>query len=118
PPPIVAGADQGIKVIALGLSGRRDEARRELIEMRQASRLSTFVTWTDHLMGWLDRRPADMLTRIAALSALQIQDDPEALFQEGSLLCDVGEYERGLDQIRQAVAKGYAVAPTLSGSRQ
>ena len=28
PPPIVAGADDGIRVIGLGLAGRRDEARR------------------------------------------------------------------------------------------
>ena len=69
-------------------------------------------------MAWLDRRSADMIVGIAALSTLKIQDDPEAIFQEGWLLCDVGEYERGLDQLRQAVAKGYFVAPTLSASRQ
>jgi hypothetical protein len=45
-------------------------------------------------------------------------DDPEAIFQEGWLLCDVGEQERGLGQLRRAVARGYFVAPTLSGSRQ
>ena len=49
---------------------------------------------------------------------MKIQDDPEAIFQEGWLLCDVGEHARGLDQLRQAVAKGYSVAPTLAGSRQ
>lgn len=69
-------------------------------------------------MAWLDRRAADMIAGIAQLSALKIQDDPEAIFQEGWLLCDVGEYERGLEQLRQAVAKGYFVAPTLTGSRQ
>ena len=59
-----------------------------------------------------------MIVGIVSLSALKIQDDPEAIFLEGWLLCDVGEHERGLDQLRSAVAKGYAVAPTLSGSRQ
>jgi hypothetical protein len=54
---------------------------------------------------------------ISALSALKIQDDPEAIFQEGWLLCDAGEHERGLGHLRRAVAKGYFVAPTLSGSR-
>jgi len=49
---------------------------------------------------------------------LKIQDDPEAIFQEGWLLCDVGERERGLEQLRHAVAKGYAVAPTLSSRPQ
>jgi hypothetical protein len=31
-------------------------------------------------------------------------------------LCDVGEHERGLAYLRRAVANGYFVAPTLSGS--
>ena len=68
-------------------------------------------------MAWLDRRPADMLAGVSALSALKIQDDPEAIFQEGWLLCDVGEHEEGLGYLQRAVAKGYFVAPTLSGSR-
>jgi hypothetical protein len=51
-------------------------------------------------------------------SALKIQDDPEAIFQEGWLLCDVGAHEDGLAHLRRAVSKGYFVAPTLSGRRQ
>ena len=43
---------------------------------------------------------------------------PEAIFQEGWLLCDVGAHEGGLDHLTRAVAKGYFVAPTLSGRRQ
>jgi hypothetical protein len=70
------------------------------------------------LKAWLDRRPEDMIVGIVALNPLKIQDDPEARFQEGWLLCDVGEYERGLAELQHAVAKGYAVAPTLSSSRQ
>jgi len=116
--PVVGGGDPGIRVIALGLAGRRDEAREALLEMRKISRIAAFQSWSGHLMAWLDRRSADMNVGIAALSTLKIQDDPEAIFQEGWLLCDVGEYERGLDQLRQAVAKGYFVAPTLSASRQ
>ena len=38
PPPVVAGADDGIRVIGLGLAGRRDEARRALLDMRQTPR--------------------------------------------------------------------------------
>ena len=34
------------------------------------------------------------------------------------MLCDVGEHEGGLAQLRRAVAKAYFVAPTLSGGRQ
>ena len=86
--------------------------------MRQAPRIPAFQSWTDYLMAWLDRRPADMLVGISALSALKIQDDPEAIFQEGWLLCDVGEHERGLDHLQRAVAKGYFVAPTLAGRPQ
>jgi len=118
PAPVAGGGDSGIRVIALGLAGRRDEARRALLHMRQTSRISALQVWTEHLMAWLDRRPADMIVGIVSLNALKIQDDPEAIFQEGWLLCDVGEHERGLEQLRRAVDKGYAVAPTLSGSRQ
>jgi hypothetical protein len=116
PPLLVAGADDGIRVIGLGLAGRRDEARRTLLDMRRASHLSAFKTWTEHLMAWLDRRPAEMQTGIAALNALKIWDDPEAIFQEGWLLCDVGEHELGLAHLKRAVGKGYFVAATLSES--
>jgi len=115
---VAGGGDQGIRIIGLGLAGRRDEARRALLEMRQASHIAVFQSWTEYLMAWLDRRPADMAGKMSALSGLKIMDDPEAIFQEGWLLCDVGEHERGLAHLRRAVAKGYFVAPTLSGCRQ
>jgi len=120
PPPVIAGADDGIRVIGLGLAGRRDEARQKLLDMRQSSRIPLFQTWFDYLMAWLDRRPADMSIRAfeSAQSTLKIQDDPEAIFLQGWLLCDVGEYERGLGELRRAVARGYFVAPTLSGRPQ
>jgi tetratricopeptide (TPR) repeat protein len=116
--PSVAGSgDQGIRVIGLGLAGRRDEARQALLEMRKAPNIAAFQSWTEYLMAWLDRRPADMLVKMSSLSALKIMDDPEAVFQEGWLLCDAGEHERGLGYLQRAVAKGYSVAPTLAGSR-
>ena len=117
PPPILAGVDDGIRVIGLGLAGRRDEARGLLLQMRQASRLPAFQSWIGCLRAWLDRRPEDILVTISALGPLRIMDDPEAIFQMGWLLCDLGEHERGLDPLRRAVAKGYFVAPTLSGGR-
>jgi hypothetical protein len=117
PAPLVAAGDNAIRVIALGLAGRRDDARRAL-QARPTSTIPLLKSWTDHLMAWLDRRPADMIVGIVSFNALKIQDDPEAIFLEGWLLCDVGEHERGLVQLRRAVANGYAVAPTLSGSRQ
>jgi TolB-like protein len=115
-PPVDVGADEGIKVMGLGLAGRRDDARLALLKMRQTSRIPAFQSWIEYLMAWLDRRPADMRVNISALGALKIQDDPEAIFLEGWMLCDVGEHEAGLDHLRRAVAKGYYAAPTLSAS--
>jgi eukaryotic-like serine/threonine-protein kinase len=118
PPAVIAGADNAIRIIGLGLAGRRDEARRALLDMRQAPPpIPAFQSWTDYLMAWLDRRAANMLVGLSTLSALKIQDDPEAIFQEGWLLCDVGEHEQGLGHLQRAVARGYFVAQTLSGSR-
>jgi serine/threonine protein kinase/tetratricopeptide (TPR) repeat protein len=119
-PSIVAGGDKGIRVIGLGLAGRTDEARDALLEMRQASnQIPAFQIWTGHLLTWLNRSASDMLVGLSGLnvSGLNIQLDPEAIFQEGWLLCDVGEYEEGLDYLGRAVAKGYFVAPTLADSR-
>jgi serine/threonine protein kinase/tetratricopeptide (TPR) repeat protein len=107
------GGDQGIRVIGLGLAGRRDEAREVLENMTQMARIQTFHTWTAYLHAWIDRRVSDMIASQESLSSLRIMNDPEALFQIGSLLCDVGEFERGLDYIERAVNKGYYVAPTL-----
>src|SRR5206468_13134572 len=38
-PNLVAGADDGIRVVGLGLAGRRDEARQMLLRMQGSSRL-------------------------------------------------------------------------------
>ena len=112
-PRIVAGADDGIRVVGLGLEGHRDEARRMLLNMRLAPRIPAFQLWTDYLMAWLDRRP-DQMTPDPVTADLKINDDPEAIFQEGWLLCDAGEYDRGLEQLRRALAKGYFVVQTLA----
>jgi hypothetical protein len=117
PPTVVAGADDGIRVIGLGLAGRRDEARARLRQM-QPSAIGTFKYWTDYLSAWIERRTADMGAGIATFAMLKIQDDPEAIFQEGWMLCDVGEHEAGLARLKRAVAKGYFAASTLVASRQ
>jgi hypothetical protein len=70
------------------------------------------------MQAWLDRRVPDMLAAHTSLSSLKIWNDPEAMFQIGSLLCDVGEFDRGLKSIQQAIAKGYYVAPTLERRTQ
>jgi hypothetical protein len=109
-----------IRIIGLGIAGRREEARQGLVKMRQGSAIPTFQSWTDHLMAWLDRRTVDMLAGMGmgVLGELTVLKDPEAIFQEGWLLCDIGEHQRGLVELRRAVAKGYFVAPTLSSRRQ
>jgi serine/threonine protein kinase/tetratricopeptide (TPR) repeat protein len=117
-PALIAGADDGIRVIGLGLAGRRDEARRALLEMQQRAKVPLFRAWTDYLIGWIDRRTADMLARPLRFADFKIQEDPEAIFQEGWLLCDVGEHQRGLERLQRALAKGYFMSFTLAHSRQ
>ncbi len=116
-PVAVVGGDDVIRVIGLGLVGRRDEARRALIELREATRIAAFRTWSDFLLAWLDRRPPDMLAGRLALGTLRIMDDPEAIFQEAWLFCDAGVYDRGLRLLRRAVDKGYFATQTLARSR-
>jgi eukaryotic-like serine/threonine-protein kinase len=117
PSALVAGADEGIRVIGLGLAGRRDEARRALLRMRRAH-IPAFQSWTEYLMAWLERRTADMLARMSVLDGLKIRDDPEAIFQEGRFLCDVGEYRLGVDHLRRAVSKGYWALTTLQHAHE
>jgi serine/threonine protein kinase/tetratricopeptide (TPR) repeat protein len=111
------GADEGIRVMALALAGRRDEARQALLVMRQAMTLPAFQSWTDYLMAWLDRRVEDMRSRIAVLSGLKIQEDPEAMCVEAWIFCEVGDHETGLRLLQRAVGKGYYAAPTLARGR-
>jgi eukaryotic-like serine/threonine-protein kinase len=110
---VVAGADDGIRVIGLGLAGRRDEAQRMLAEMRQSARIPLFERWIDYLGAWLGRRVAEMDERRATRGDLRIAEDPEAIFQEGWFLVDVGEYRMGLDYISRAVDRGYSAVQTL-----
>jgi serine/threonine protein kinase/tetratricopeptide (TPR) repeat protein len=110
----VPTGDHGIRVIGLGLAGRRDEARLRLAAMSEQSHIQTFHTWTSHLGAWLDRRIDDMTSTLSTMTQLKIFDDPEAIFQEGWLFCDVGEHARGLEYLQRAVARGYFVAPTLA----
>jgi tetratricopeptide (TPR) repeat protein len=117
PPRLIAGADDGIRVIGLGLAGRRDDARKKLVQMRQLSRIAAFESWIEYLTAWLDRRRDDMDGRMSVFKHLKIQEDPEAIFQEGWLLCDLGDYETGLAFLRRAIEKNYWAVVTLMNSR-
>ena len=108
------GADEGIHVIGLGLSGHGDEARRALANMGSRPQLQLFQRWADHLNAWLDRRVDDMVSTLAWFASLKIFEDPEAIFQEGWMFCDAGDYERGFPYLQQAVGKGYFMASTLA----
>jgi non-specific serine/threonine protein kinase len=116
-PSLVAGADEGIRVIGLGLAGRIDEARRALLRMRRAH-IPAFQSWTEYLMAWLERRTPDMFARMSVLDGLKIREDPEAVFQEGRFFCDVGEHQVGMEYLRRAVSKGYWVPVTLQRGRE
>jgi TolB-like protein/predicted Ser/Thr protein kinase len=114
----LADNTDGNRVIALGLAGRVDQARQTLAGMLGASSMPLFRVFGDFLNAWLERRPEQMVIDPSAFGGLKIQDDPEAIFNRGWLLCDVGEYQRGVDWLRRAVEHGYSVAPTLARSRQ
>jgi len=118
PPRVIAGADDGIRVIALGLAGRRDEARAKLEGMRRQSRIPAFESWIEYLTAWLDRRREAMNARQSQFARLRIQEDPEAMFQEGWLLCDVDDDETGLTFLQRAIAKRYFAVATLSARPQ
>lgn len=109
----IAGADDGIRVIALGLAGRTDEARETLRRMHTQARIPAFDRWMQYLEAWLDRRVPEVLAGLAPVSALKIFDDPEAIFQEGWFFCDIGEHERGLPHLERAVSRGYFPVHTL-----
>ena len=55
---------------------------------------------------------------MSVLSPLKIRDDPEAIFQEGSLLCDAGDHDHGFPFLRRAVDKKYFAAPALAARPQ
>jgi hypothetical protein len=117
-PAIIAGADDGIRVMGLGMAGHRDEARERLLAMKQRSQIPAFQQWTEQLMAWLDRRREDLHFEPGPLGELKISSDPEAIFVEGWIFCDIGDYEVGLDYVQRSVAKGYFASVTLSQSRQ
>ncbi len=112
-PLVVAGADDGMRVIALGFAGRREAARLAADEMRRIPRIPAFRAWSEALFAWVERRLDDVLAHLATLRGLKIQDDPEALFLEAWLLCDLGDHDEGARLIERAVAKGYCPSQLL-----
>jgi len=58
------------------------------------------------------------MLNVSMSPGLKIRDDPEAIFQEGWMLCHVGEYEPGMFCLELAVSKGYMAATALARSPQ
>jgi len=112
------GADDGIRVIAMGLHGRREEAKAALARMADEPKIPLFRTWANHLDAWLDRRVPQMLEEINKLTQLSIFEDPEAIFQEGWLLCDAGAHEKGMTFLEKGIERGYLAAPVLRRAPQ
>jgi serine/threonine protein kinase/tetratricopeptide (TPR) repeat protein len=112
------GGDQGIMVIGLGLAGRLDEARDMLLNMTRMARIPMFHVWMSYMQAWIDRRVPDMIAAQASISEVKIMSDPEAMFQIGTLFCDVGEFASGLPYIERAIAKGYYVVQSLERRTQ
>ena len=118
PPSLIPGIDDGIRVIALGLAGRREEARELLEKVADRPHIPAFKTWIRYLHAWLDRRTHDVIEGLTELSVLTVYDDPEAIFQQGTFLCDLGEHERGMKHLEKAIGRGYFPSLTLARSRQ
>jgi len=112
------GADDGIRIIAMGLHGRREDAKAALGRMKQEQKVPLFKVWTEHLGAWLDRRVPQMLEEVSKLMQLAIFEDPEAIFQEGWLLCDVGAHDKGMSFLERGIDRGYLASPVLKRARQ
>ena len=110
--------DEGTRIIALGLTGRKDEARQMLIQLRNPPRIEAFHKWVELLTAWLNGRADEVIGSLSSLGNLSIQSDPEALFLEGWILCDAGEHQAGFEFIQRAVTKGYFVEHTLRMATQ
>ena len=110
--------DDGIRIIAMALHGRREEAKAALARMKDEPKLPLFKSWTVHLHAFLDRRVPQMLEEIGKLTELAIFEDPEAIFQEGWMLCDVGAHEKGMQFLERGIDRGYLASPVLQRAPQ
>jgi len=86
--------------------------------MRKASRIPLFASWIEYMQAWFDRRAADMIAMRTSFESLKVRDDPEAMFQQGWMMCDVGEYDKGLEDLQRAITHGYYPATTMVERRQ
>jgi non-specific serine/threonine protein kinase len=108
-----------VRVVALGMASRNDDAHRELLELQESSAIPAYRVWKDWLTAWVGDNRETLLERMSELDQLtdiRIGSDPEALFQEGWELCQFGEHELGLARLQRGVAGGFVAALTLAHS--
>ena len=109
--------DDAIRVVGLGLAGRRDEAFELLEQIKQQPiPVAAFKAWVGFLEAWLHGRPAEMLERIAGIGALAIHADPEAVFEQGWMFAQAGDLETGLACVKRGVERGCSPALTMAAS--
>jgi len=116
--PTSGGGDEGIRIMGLGLAGRREDALALMVAARDKMRLPAFQVWGEYLLAWLERRTDDMQSQMTGLATYKVRDDPEAIFLQGWLACDVGAYDLGLPYLQRAIARGYSPATTLAQASQ
>jgi tetratricopeptide (TPR) repeat protein len=104
------------RVIALGSVGKRDEALKLLRSLPMEKQVPVFHVYVDFMRAWLERKPEEMAEGRAKMAGLKVLDDPEAMFQEGSMYCSAGDPVRGLEMLRRSVAKGFFPPQKLARS--
>ena len=104
------------RVIALGSLGRNEEALAQLSAIKMDNQIAVFHVYADFIKAWLEKRPADMVKIRARMAGLKVLEDPEAMFQEGFMLCDAGDPKTGLELIARGNAKGYVAPDRLARS--
>ena len=96
----------GILVIGLGIAGRRERSapRARADEGAAADSVVQALDRTAVARGSTRHAGRCSSSRSAGTASSRILEDPEAIFQDGWLLCDVGEHERGLPYLERALA--------------
>ena len=116
-PAAVSEGDTVIRIAAMGLMGHVDDARVMLKEVLASTTIRAFVAWAEFQVAWLDRSLERMEATRAGLANVMIMEDPEAIFMQAWLFCDVGDTAGGLALLQQSVARGYYPCRVLAADK-
>jgi hypothetical protein len=111
-PASAARSDSVLRVIGLGLAGRRDEARLALAAHHTALQVPAFQSYAGTLMDWLDGRSEELLVSASTLGELKIAGPGGPVPDRLAALTRART--AGASTVRRAVGNGYTVAPTLA----